>query len=610
MASATLTGTVKLNTTAFQRSLRGIKTAIGNFHKSVAQPIGEAAGNMAKLVTKASMLGAIVAGFGVKKAFELGGMEESFTMLFRDSEKARKHVKDITDLSAATPFDLAPFMEASRLLHVMGGDALSNKAFMTQMGDAAAMARQPIEQVAEWVGRMHASIAAGSGTGRGGYMLMQTGIIKPEELIRMQDMVAAGDDLSKIWPIMEAAMARAKGSMDRFAKGGHGLWSTLKDLTEISLAETFKELGDVVKSAMVVLTEKINALRDSGAFEVWGKQIAATAHDVINAVWRVSQTWQNLNENTRAQLLDILKVSGVFIVAWRTGLLGAMIKALTYAVPLILSNIGLIAAGVAAVGVAVAGFAMGMSLGQYLEDKFNLSTAVVKLGNWLAVLAKIWLDGWKLMFDIGKVAWESLMKVFRGEDIGPADVINAMFEKSLEKVKNARKYAEEAIAQNKLLDEQAKTDEANRTGKDKDFLDYFHPDRIKENMQDVIGGIKDSLKGLIPPGLDDILSSWEKASGVKFPEMEKLKDLTAGTAAAAANMQTMARQAMPLRGFFANLSGLTMPLKSPSAAVAGAKQTDTPTKAGQEKQNQLLQRQVELQEEMVRVSASGSAAWA
>jgi len=609
MASATLTGTVKLNTTAFQRGLRSIKTAISEFHKSVAQPIGEAAANMARLVTKASMLGAVVAGFGVKKVFELEGMEESFTMLFRDSEKAKRHVKDITDLSAATPFDLAPFMEASRLLHVMGGDALSGKAFMTQMGDAAAMAQQPVERVAEWVGRMHASLKSQSGTGHGGYMLMQTGIIKPEELMRMQEMVAAGEDFTKIWTIMEGAMERARGSMARFSKGGNGLWSTLKDLANISLAETFKAFGKEVKGVMEVLTDKLNELRDSGAFEAWGKQIATTSQDVINFIWRIAQTWQNLNQNTREQLLDILKVSGIFLVAWRTGLMGGMIKALTYATPIILKHFGVIAAALAVVGVAIAGFTAGMSLGQYLEDKFDLSTWVMKFTIWMGKLIDNWKNFWNMLVEITKISWESVNRILGGDKVSFRDFSESINEAVDRNTEAAKKDAAAADEKLKILEAQAAR-LASRAGKNKDFLDYFHPDRIKENMQGIVSVIRDNLKDLvIPDALEKFLAEFEKIPDVKFPTFKDLDPLVGGTEAAKNNMQAMARMAMPLRGFFAGFGGLTKPLSSPAAAVAGAKQTEAPTRTGQEKQNQLLQRQVDLQEEMVRAGAAGAANW-
>jgi len=81
MASATLTGTVKLNTTGLQRGIRRAQRSVANFSRNVSKPIGDAARNMTRLTLAATMFAGVIGGFGVAKAFEFEGMETRFELL-------------------------------------------------------------------------------------------------------------------------------------------------------------------------------------------------------------------------------------------------------------------------------------------------------------------------------------------------------------------------------------------------------------------------------------------------------------------------------------------------------------------------------------------------
>lgn len=653
MASATLTGTVRLNTTAFQRGINSLKKSGRELSAAVVKPMADVASNLKSVASYAGMVGTIIAGWGLKQAFDMEGMVMSFEMLFRSTEKAKQHVKDMQDLSAVTPFDVGPFVEASRILQVMGGETLSGKKFMTQMGDAAAMAQQDIKQVAEWVGRLYASLKSGSGTGEGGYMLAQKGIMRPEELARLQQMVKDGSSFGSMWSIVETALSRANGSMERFSKSGKGLWSTLKGLAGLGSAEMFKGFGDVTKDVMDKAISAMNKLRDNGSFRSWGRRIAHDARQVVNWIWHMAAAWHNLNGNQRTQLGNILKYSAAFLVAWRVGLIGAMIKALVYATPIILGNIGMIAGALAALTLAIGGFTVGISLGKYLDDKLDLSTSAAKLYNWMSVLGKVWLDGWKVMFEIGKVAWEAVKKIFQGEDVTFADVFNEMFARGLDKVKNFKQYVEEAKKANAELDKIAATEQANNAGQpQKKFADYFTGDALKGNITDITDKMLESFKGIIPEGLTAMLEEWAKTADIKFPKMEGLKPLESPFKDALKDVDLLDKKTkkLPLRGFFADFNSrkakaakdLTpaqeyarnrrtgtpaeeyakrhrsfgtpaqefayRPPPRPAAAVAGAKAVragDTATKDLQQRQLQESAKQTALQEEMARNMRSG-----
>jgi len=271
------------------------------------------------------------------------------------------------------------------LLQTMGGEALNNKKFITQMGDAAAMAGKDIKDVARWVGRAYASLKSGSGAGEGASMLSETGILNPEEFMKLKKLGRDAANFGETWKIVLGALDRANGAMERLSKTGGGLGSTMKGLVSLGAAEVFKGFAEQIKGALYTINTKLNELRNSGALAEWGTKVAKITGQVINFVWQVGTAWQNLSKDTKHDLKSMVAYLGVFLVAWKSGLIGAMLSTLAYAVPLIVSNLGLIAVGLTALG----SFILGFKLGSLLDDALGLSGLVTKVAYHLTAIKDV-----------------------------------------------------------------------------------------------------------------------------------------------------------------------------------------------------------------------------
>jgi hypothetical protein len=508
MAGATLSGTVKIKTSDARRQLNRLKKAGRAFSREFGKPMAAATRNLTRLAAKTSLVAGLLSGMGTKKAFDFETMETQFEMLFRNTAKAKKHVKDMADLSAVTPFDVEPFIQASRLLQTMGGEVLNNKEFITQMGDAAAMAGQDVQQVAEWIGRTYASLKSGSGAGRGARMLSMTGIINPEEFAKLKDIGKDASNFGQAWGIVQKALDRAKGSMERMSKTGNGLFSTMKGLISLSMADTFKSFGDTVKNVINQININLNKLRDNGTLKQWGAEIGDTAKSIINNIWAIAKGWQNLNVNTRSQLKNMALVATAGFAAWKLGFLVPMVKGIAMLSFFALKNYKAIAQGGAFLATAIAGYQFGKTIGESL----NLSYSVGAISIGLQAIFKLF---WATLTNVTSLAILTGKEVYKALTFKDTD-FKGVFSGWLDNYKSEMKNV---VAEGKISAKAWENFHKQTPDKKVNFFDQlkknFNPNQLKFNLKD-----------WLPAGINEFVAKiGEAREGLKFPEMQKLDPL-------------------------------------------------------------------------------------
>lgn len=537
MPSATLTGTVKLKTGAFQRGLRSIRNDLQRFGSTVGPALGTAARNLAMLTVMAGTAAAAVSKIGVGKVFSFETMNSQFEMLFRNTEKAKKTVGDLIELSAVTPFDVEPYVDAARILQVMGGAALNNKEFITALGDAAAMTGSDLQQVAAWTGEMYASLQSGS-VGRGGKMLMRRGILTPQEYNRIKDMAEAGEDLSQTWSLVTTALGRAQGSMMRMSKTGNGLYSTLKGLVNLSLAATFTQMGEQVKGVMNSMISGLDELRKNGTFEAWGEAIAAQTKRVITAIWTVGTAWKNLDENTRSQLKSIIAGGAAFLVIWKTGLLSAMVKTVAASAVLIAGHLALITGAL----IGVAGFIAGINIGKALTKSTNVSEMLAKFGFAMKALGQILYRTFVNLLSLASAFWDEFKERMSGAS-GTAGIFGALASAFKDKM------TEDFDAVRKEMDaKQAEVDKQREAeGPRPGFVDAY-----KEAAGEMADAIMDPFLKLVEPVRNFLEEMQNAKMTFEFPEAPKLAPLDEqlNTNKALDDIRKINSASQPLRGIY------------------------------------------------------------
>lgn len=553
MATSTLQGVARLKVGPFRRGLRSLEKNVKYFSRNVAGPIAGAATEMARLAKYAAIAGSVIGGFGVKKAFDIEEMTMQFELLYRNSEKARKHVKAMADLSAVTPFDVGPFIQASRMLQIMGGESLNNVNFIKMMGDAAAMASADIQEVATWTGQLFAGLKSGGGVGRGGLMLMRKGLLGPDAYARVKSMAAAGEDFSTIWAVVTAELSRANGSMARMATGGKGLYSTLKGLIGLGAGEYFKGMAEQTKDAMAAMISKMNQLRDDGSLKTWGANMAKMTQNAMDSIWTIVVAWKNLDDNTRAQLKSIAAVTGAFLIAWKTGFISAMARSLIGLVRFAMVNFAMFAGAL----VALSGLVVGYKLGKAMDKAWNLSDWILSTKTYLTTMWQMWdvffsnLGGAAILF--GQQLLNALNPFEDADFSGVTEKMGRQFDLETDQILNdQREKFRKLDLQKELRDKSAKDNGIKQKSFAEAVKDQFSLDQLKKD-----------LMGLVPDSILNMLAELKKAQGfdLKFPPAAKAEELTGPLEKGARAMKEMRMAGAPLRGIFTRLK-LTAPNKA------------------------------------------------
>ena len=227
---------------------------------------------------------------GVSKVFGLVGnsiigmnaqLEPStlqFETLFKDADRAKKHVETLFEFAAKTPFETGPIIQASRIMQTFGGDALNTEENLRRVGDAAAVANIPINEVGFWIGRAYSAIKNGQPFGEAAMRLQEMAILSGETRLKMEQLQKSGAASTEIWNLFAAELDKTKGAMEKQAGTFAGLSSTITDAIQLTSATAFKPLFDLIKDIQAALVEFLG----SEKFTAWGERTAVALQNLID----------------------------------------------------------------------------------------------------------------------------------------------------------------------------------------------------------------------------------------------------------------------------------------------------------------------------------------
>lgn len=238
----------------------GILAGVGRAAAGVAVGLGVAA------VSAGAM--------GLKTAASLEQAEISFTTLMGSADAAKKHMADLSDFAAKTPFELPGLIDASRQLQGAGESAKDVIPTLQAWGDASGALGQTQDQF----GRTMTAVT----------QMMNKGKVSAEELGQiteanipiwrllaeatgksvpeLQKLMSKGELLTKdVLPALEKAMEKDYGgSMAKQSQTLSGQWSTLMDTLNRGLADVVRPLmpviGEMMPGAMAVLGKALSGL--------------------------------------------------------------------------------------------------------------------------------------------------------------------------------------------------------------------------------------------------------------------------------------------------------------------------------------------------------------
>jgi hypothetical protein len=213
------------------KSLGGVAMKVG---KSLLSPFAA----LTALLGTGALVGGLIS--FVKGSSAAASSVESlttqFTTLLGSTTAAKDRMEEITKFAASTPFEIAELAETSKMLEVMGGKLISTGDGLRLVGDAAAMAGQPIGEVGLHIGRLFSAITSGTSAGESVNRLQELGLITGATKIKFEELAAAqkkgtaatltGERALKL---LQGVMSKAQGGMAALSATTEGKLSNMRD---------------------------------------------------------------------------------------------------------------------------------------------------------------------------------------------------------------------------------------------------------------------------------------------------------------------------------------------------------------------------------------------
>lgn len=260
--------------TAFVSVLTSLGSALMSLATSI---IGSVISAITGLITSIVKLTSVAAAFttgalvaiatkSVTAAAGLETLQVQFESLLGSATKAAKRMDELKEFSKKTPFQLKDIAQASRVLQALTKGALATGDGLRMVGDAAAQAGQPIQEIAVHIGRLFQGAQTGRAVGEALARLQELGMISGDTRTKFEMLQKAGLKGADVWGVVAKELNLTDGAMDKLSKTTSGLWSTLKDNLSIAFAELgkiltplvnrvvkraitfFAKLGDVIKN--------------------------------------------------------------------------------------------------------------------------------------------------------------------------------------------------------------------------------------------------------------------------------------------------------------------------------------------------------------------------
>ena len=286
------TFTLKFVGSAVERGLARVQSAFKSLG-GVAMKIGKSLLSPFAGLTALLGAGALTAGLMsfVKGSSEAASSVESlttqFTTLLGSTTAAKKRMEEITEFAAKTPFEISELAATSKLLEVMGGKLISTGDGLRLVGDAAAMAGQPLQEVGLHIGRVFSAITSGTSAGESVNRLQELGLITGATKLRFEELAAAqkkgkAEVLSgaSALKLLQDVMSKAQGGMAALSATTEGKLSNMKDnLTQLKVAFG-TGFNDGLKIALDAANTNLPQLM--AKFAEFGTLIGKTISDAVN----------------------------------------------------------------------------------------------------------------------------------------------------------------------------------------------------------------------------------------------------------------------------------------------------------------------------------------
>jgi hypothetical protein len=288
-----LTVKIRADASHFKQTIAGVEvqaSGLTGVMGKLGGVIGKA-GFAAALTAAAA--GAVALGAGLAfikdasgKAAGIEALTMQFETLLGTAERARERMEEIKVFAASTPFEIANLSETSKLLQTLGGDMLATGAGLRMVGDAAAIAGQPIQEVGLHFGRLFNAITSGTTAGESVSRLQELGLMTGKVKTQFEALAAAqkkGErpilSQTQAMTLLQGVFAKTEGAMERLSATTSGKLSNLQDNLDSLKVSFGTGFNDGLKIALDATNSFLPQLEQS--FSNMGKILGIAIRDAV-----------------------------------------------------------------------------------------------------------------------------------------------------------------------------------------------------------------------------------------------------------------------------------------------------------------------------------------
>lgn len=234
----------------------------------------------------------------LQKSVQYEKMTFQFKTLIGNIDDARVHMQMLQELGDTPPFSLEEFASASRELMKFSDVALGFKDSLELVGDAAAALGQPVEGLANLVGRAYALIRDGQPIERAGMMLRNVGAVTPEVVAKLQDMEKAGASNIELWRELEKELGRFKGAMADTEQTADGLMGAMEAQWDDAVRTFGQAFLETAKDGIGVFLNYLKQMNEDGTIALMADKVSSACDTIMDSMKSlvpvVSNMWKGI----------------------------------------------------------------------------------------------------------------------------------------------------------------------------------------------------------------------------------------------------------------------------------------------------------------------------
>lgn len=317
-----------------------------------------------------------LAGFGLKAASKIEDYTASFKTLLGTEPAAKKMIKTINDMAAATPFDPDPLIQSTEKLLAFGIEAENVNDVLNMLGDSSKGSAEALQTLSTAYGKV---AAKGKASMEELNMMIDRGVpilgelakvigVTENEVIKLTSEGKVGfNEVNQAFKNMTSEGGVFYKGMETASQTLSGKLSTLKGNMTMLGAAVMEEVLPTVKSLVDAANNAVKAWSNMGngaktAILSVGTALAAIG-PALGVVTKAADTWKKLAPIIKT-VVPAIKGATTAQLAWNTAQMA--------------NPIMLAVAGVAALTAGLAVLAVRTSSAEAKQKEFNKKVAKAK----------------------------------------------------------------------------------------------------------------------------------------------------------------------------------------------------------------------------------------